>query len=436
MSSSSPKDGESQEVKAGDRRAHQRRAIVPRLYVILYGANSDGILNDVSEGGAALDILGSQPEGDYIVVDFDMAEIGQHFEAKGRITWRDEVGQKVGVNFVDLPETSRNQIRQWLLKKMAREEPAQPAIVQDAGRRATPILPRVPQEAAPGAPEHARSSTPETKPPGEQALPRSRRSRDLDGERLVQNLIDSFSKRHNKPSEETSKPQPANIFSLGQAAFSAWSSRGWMVLTAAVCLAVVIVLGVLAYRSPAHNVEKINVSKVGRLPNTEPEKTTLGDDSANSTGAAVTGSPPSVLSSLPNASSAGHPPCVNLGPPTDKIRIYLWAEKDTPDAIVATYTNYLKAVVDVRMVAKAPYDLVLYVNGANAGAKGPQSGFIWSSRVFRPWYCGQALGLLEQTKVNESLHYVQGADLDHHIQAEIAYLILHTFETIRNEHTR
>ena len=85
---------------------------------------------------------------------------------------------------------------------------------------------------------------------------------------------------------------------------------------------------------------------------------------------------------------------------------------------------------------KAPYDLVLYVNGAAAGSKGVESAFVWSSRVFRPWFCGQALGLLEQTQVNESLHYVEGANLDRHVQAEVAYLILHTFETIRKEHTK
>jgi hypothetical protein len=64
MSSLPPKDGELPPTNNLDRRAHPRRAVSPRLYVVLYGANSDGILYDVSEGGAALDILGSQPEGE------------------------------------------------------------------------------------------------------------------------------------------------------------------------------------------------------------------------------------------------------------------------------------------------------------------------------------------------------------------------------------
>ena len=66
----------------------------PRLYVILDGANSDGILNDVSEGGAALDIWWAELAGEDVIVDFEMLEIGQHFEAKARIKWRDEALNK------------------------------------------------------------------------------------------------------------------------------------------------------------------------------------------------------------------------------------------------------------------------------------------------------------------------------------------------------
>src|SRR6202162_6066393 len=97
-----------------DRRAHRRWAVTPLLYVLLVGSGSDGILNDVSEGGVALDLVGAEPPGDYVDVDFEMPELGRHFEAKGRVTWRDESAKKVGVTFVDLPEVSRDHIRQWI----------------------------------------------------------------------------------------------------------------------------------------------------------------------------------------------------------------------------------------------------------------------------------------------------------------------------------
>src|SRR6267378_2711535 len=82
-----------------DRRVHQRRAITPRLYVVLQGSNSDGILYDLSEGGAALDIVGPKPEGETLLVEFEMSETGQRFEAPARITWRDESAKKIGVQF-------------------------------------------------------------------------------------------------------------------------------------------------------------------------------------------------------------------------------------------------------------------------------------------------------------------------------------------------
>src|ERR1700686_5825738 len=109
-------------------RVYQRRAVTPRLYVLLGGSGTDGILNDVSEGGVALDLVGSEAPGEYVDVDFEMPELGRHFEAKGRVTWRDESAKKVGVTFVDLPEVSRDHIRQWIATKNASAEAAHPAI--------------------------------------------------------------------------------------------------------------------------------------------------------------------------------------------------------------------------------------------------------------------------------------------------------------------
>src|ERR1700722_19426618 len=118
-----------------DRRVHERRAVTPRLYVLLGGCGTDGILNDVSEGGVALNIVGSQPPGEFVDVDFEMPELGRHFEAKGRVTWRDESSKKVGVTFVDLPDAARGQIREWLAMKAASAEAAaRPAAVLDADR--------------------------------------------------------------------------------------------------------------------------------------------------------------------------------------------------------------------------------------------------------------------------------------------------------------
>src|SRR4029077_16168280 len=104
MSNSSHDGGHPPVAEGADRRAHQRRTITPRLYVLLDGSGTDGILNDVSEGGVALDIVGSQPPGEFVDVDFEMPELGRHFEAKGRVTWGDGSSKKVGSPLDKCPE--------------------------------------------------------------------------------------------------------------------------------------------------------------------------------------------------------------------------------------------------------------------------------------------------------------------------------------------
>jgi hypothetical protein len=485
MGNSSHEGGQLPGAPGADRRVHQRRAISPRLYVLLGGSGTDGILNDVSEGGVALDIVGSQPPGEYVDVDFEMPELGRHFEAKGRVTWRDESAKKVGVTFVDLPEAARGQIRQWLAMKAAPAEAAQPAIVLEADG-----------EGALNAPPASKRETPaeppvETVPAKPAAEPRSEMKSDAASQPdletpgkpkddLVQNLLDSFKTAPKKPDNKYADViatwnEHSSGWNRGPEFFSAQGYWRWVVVGAVAGLAVLFAIGVAAHRLPWRKAAPISVSKAGQSSGAAAQDSQnqtaenigsaggdagnsarndmrsdqdtnvqekgvqdKGDNANNSQVApnSVTSAPslpPALASSLPKA---GQSPCINLGPSSGKIRIYLWSEKNTPEAVVATYAKNLRAVQDVQLVDKAPYDLVLYVNGARVNASGADAGFMWSSRVFRPWYCGQSLGLLEQTEVNESLHYVQGANLDQRIQAEVAYLILHTFGSIRKEHQK
>jgi len=123
-----------------ERRRHARHLIRPRLYVALNGESSGGILNDVSEGGISLDILGPRPASNNVVLNFDLSEIGQHFEAKGRVSWssRAPSENRVGLQFVDLSEASRVQIKNWLAKKVSPPEISQNVAVQDWARDGAP----------------------------------------------------------------------------------------------------------------------------------------------------------------------------------------------------------------------------------------------------------------------------------------------------------
>jgi hypothetical protein len=499
MDNSSHDGGHLPGTKGEDRRVYQRRAITPRLYVLLGGSGTDGILNDVSEGGVALDLVGSEPPGEYVDVDFEMPELGRHFEAKGRVTWRDESAKKVGVTFVDLPDGARDQIRQWLAMKTASPEAAQSTIVLEAlegdregaisappaRERETPVEPPVETASAkPGVEplsekkSGAVSQTDlETPVKQKNDLVQNLEAPVKPKDDLVQNLVDSFKTAPKKPDNKYADViatwnEHSSGWNIDKEFVPTWGYWRWVVVGAVAGVLVLLAIGVAAHRLPWRKATSVSVSKAGQSPSAAAQDSQnqtaeniggAGGDAGNAAsneirsdeggsvqdqdkggnannsngGANSVTSPPSLPPGLASAlSNAGQSPCINLGPRSGKIRIYFWTEKDTPQAIVATYAKNLRAVQDVQLVDKVPYDLVLYVNGARVNGSGAEAGFMWSSRVFRPWYCGQSSGLLEQTEVNESLHYIQGTNLDQRIQAEVAYLILHTFESIRNEHQK
>src|ERR1700693_892686 len=387
MSISSNNGGHRPGAEGADRRVHQRRTITPRLYVLMGGSGSDGILNDVSEGGIALDIVGSQPPGEFVDVDFEMPELGRHFEAKGRITWRDESAKTIGVTFVDLPETARSQIRDWLAMKAASAVAARPTVVIDADREgasnAQPArMPELPVE----PPVETASVTPIVEPPSETHSATAGQT-DLEtpsqgpgrenGDQLVQNLIDSFSATQKKPDKKYDDVVAAwNLHSTrwntrDTEFFSTWGYRRWMLVGALAGVAVLLAIGVAAHRLPWRNAASINVSKAGQSPSTagpdsqnqpaehignagDAGNTTRNEirsdqgasNNANAAPNSVTSAPslpPALASSLPKANQT---PCINLGPTSGKIRIYIWSEKDTPQAIVATYAKNLIAVQD------------------------------------------------------------------------------------------
>lgn len=116
-----------------NQRRHVRHVVEPRLYVTLSGSNAGGILHDISDDGVALDIVDLKPSEQRLLLHFDMSETGDHFEGLGRIIWENESASRIGIQFVDLPDASRNKVRDWLSVKSSARDPLQSMLVQDRG---------------------------------------------------------------------------------------------------------------------------------------------------------------------------------------------------------------------------------------------------------------------------------------------------------------
>ena len=112
-------------------RRHVRHLITPRLYVAMNGFTAGGILYDVSPGGLSLDVVGPKPPGDRVLLDFDMPETGEHFEGSGRIIWQKEPGNRVGIQFIDLPPSSHLKIKSWISARSISAGSLQNTVVQD-----------------------------------------------------------------------------------------------------------------------------------------------------------------------------------------------------------------------------------------------------------------------------------------------------------------
>jgi TonB family protein len=114
-------------------RRHIRYVVEPRLYVAMSGSNAGGILHDLSDDGAALDVVDSAPSDERVLLDFFLSETGENFEGVGRVVWKHESAKRIGVQFVDLSDSSRNKVREWLSAKSSSRNALQNMLVQDCG---------------------------------------------------------------------------------------------------------------------------------------------------------------------------------------------------------------------------------------------------------------------------------------------------------------
>jgi septal ring-binding cell division protein DamX len=98
--------------RTSERRLYPRKQLwFPWIRV---GADNGGIILDISESGLAMQGVRSLAEGQLPAMRFQLSESRTWIETRGRIAWINASKKTVGVEFVDLPDEARKQIRQWV----------------------------------------------------------------------------------------------------------------------------------------------------------------------------------------------------------------------------------------------------------------------------------------------------------------------------------
>jgi cell division septation protein DedD len=116
-----------------ERRQHTRLVPGSPLFVSLDYSKS-GLLLDVCEGGVAVASLVPRNLDEVISLAFDLPEGQGHVEGKAEIAWTRDAGHLTGVRFVDLDDSSRQKLGEWICSRASQalprnEESVQPVFV-------------------------------------------------------------------------------------------------------------------------------------------------------------------------------------------------------------------------------------------------------------------------------------------------------------------
>ena len=76
---------------------------------------------NVSEGGMAVRVFGKLPKGGISKVAFTLPGMTTAMEPKAELAWADDKG-RVGIRFLEVPQSSREQLEAWLAEQMQATE--------------------------------------------------------------------------------------------------------------------------------------------------------------------------------------------------------------------------------------------------------------------------------------------------------------------------
>lgn len=141
--------GQAQEyLNSPDRRQHPRQPIRSLAYVELDEGNG-GIVLNVSEGGLSVQAVTSLMDDFLPAVRFQLSESDSWIQTGARITWAGQSRKVAGLEFVDLPEESRSQIREWLGREALPPEAANESNTRWDAQERSPTAPEAPKSGPP-----------------------------------------------------------------------------------------------------------------------------------------------------------------------------------------------------------------------------------------------------------------------------------------------
>jgi hypothetical protein len=95
-----------------ERRFHWRQKVL--LSCVELGEENGGIVLNLSQGGLALQAVEEMDNDELPKVRFQFSQSNTWVEAKGRVAWRSKSKKMIGVEFTDLSDEAREQIRTWI----------------------------------------------------------------------------------------------------------------------------------------------------------------------------------------------------------------------------------------------------------------------------------------------------------------------------------
>jgi len=99
-----------------NRRRHYRQK-VRNLAYISWDSSSRGVLRDLSQSGAAVQVLGPLHLNQQMHLRLDLSNPRTRVEGQGRVVWTDSLGQ-AGLEFLDVPQRSHRLLKDWLLTQV------------------------------------------------------------------------------------------------------------------------------------------------------------------------------------------------------------------------------------------------------------------------------------------------------------------------------